>query len=160
MSLLDLYDLSLRGRGDADALEVEEPDGSVRALTFGELEHRSNRLAHVLRARGLRCGDRIAFCLVNRLAVIHLWLAAVTTAAIVVPVYVLYRDRDSAHILADAAPRAEITSRDRAAEFAATDVWDVDDLDAEADASPSHRPPARLDASTPAALVYTSGTTG
>jgi malonyl-CoA/methylmalonyl-CoA synthetase len=160
MSLLDLYDLSLRGRADADALDVDEPDGSLRALTFGELELRSNRLAHALLARGLRCGDRIAFCLANRLAVIDLWLAAVKTGAIVVPVNVLYRDREIAHILSDAAPRAVITSRDRAAEFAATDVWDVDDLDAEADASPSHRPPARLDASTPAALVYTSGTTG
>lgn len=37
-----------------------------RTLTYGELEARSNQLAHLFRAAGLRTGDHIAFVLENR----------------------------------------------------------------------------------------------
>ncbi len=37
-----------------------------RALTYRELEERSNRLAHALRALGLRKGDRVAIVSPNR----------------------------------------------------------------------------------------------
>ncbi|HTV01504.1 MAG TPA: AMP-binding protein [Luteitalea sp.] len=160
MSLLDLYDLSLLGRGGTSALDVDEPNGSVRTLTFGELETRSNQWAHALLARGIQCGDRLAFCLQNRLAVIDLWLAAVKIGAIVVPINVLYRDREISHILRDASPRAVVTTADRATEFTGVEVWDVESLDAASSASRSERPAHRAHASTPAALVYTSGTTG
>ncbi len=160
MSLLDLYDLSLRGRPERPALDVVGPGGPC-ALTFGDVEARSNRLAHVLAARGVAAGDRIAFCLSNRLAVIDLWIAAVKLAAIVVPVNVLYRGREIAHIVADAAPTAVVTTDDRAAEFAELlPVWDVDDLERDAAAAPAERAWPRAEAATPVALVYTSGTTG
>jgi malonyl-CoA/methylmalonyl-CoA synthetase len=160
MSLLDLYDLSLRGRPDVAALDVEEPAG-MRALTFGDLEARSNRMAHVLANRGVGTGDRVAFCLPNRVAVIDLWLAIVKLGAIAVPINVLYRGREIAHILADAAPSAVITTADRAADFEATCAcWNVDTLETDAATVPAIRPSARLDAATPAALIYTSGTTG
>ncbi len=177
MSLLDLYDLSLRGRRDSPALDVNhegtaglgEPalpspragSGGTRSLTFGELDTRSNRLAHVLAARGVVAGDRVAFCLPNRLAVIDLWLAAVKLCAIVVPINVLYRGREIGHIVADARPRAVVTTADRLADFSeAVPAWDVDVLLRDADAAPSDRPGRRAEASTPLALVYTSGTTG
>ncbi len=161
MSLLDLYDLSLCGRAAAPALEIDDPAGGTQALTFGDIEARSNKWAHLLAARGVRAGDRIAFCLPNRLAVIDLWIAAVKLAAIVVPINVLYRGREIAHIVADASPRAVVTTADRAADFPDdTTIWDVDDLEREASIAESSRPPTRADATTPAALVYTSGTTG
>ena len=143
MSLLDLYDLSLRGRSDAPALDVDEPAGATRTLTFGELEARSNRVAHVLAARGVGAGDRLAFCLPNRLAVVDLWLAAMKLGAIVVPINVLYRGREIGHILGDAAPSAVVTTSDRVADFGAL-AWDVDDLDADAaQASPRQAGHAR-----------------
>src|SRR5690349_3147800 len=108
MSLLDLYDLSLQGRRDTPALDVRGPSGAWHSFTFGDLDARSNRMAHALAARGITAGDRVAFCLPNRIAVIELWLAAVKLGAMVVPINVLYRGREIAHILADAAPSAVV----------------------------------------------------
>jgi malonyl-CoA/methylmalonyl-CoA synthetase len=159
MSLFDLYDFSLRGRALEDALEIDE-GGGTRTLTFGEIDARSNRLARVLAARGLASGDRLAFCLPNRLAVIDLWLAALKLGAVIVPINVLYRAREIAHILGDAQPRAVVTTPDRTGDFEGTAVWHVDDLAREMDAADAHRPVVRLGAASPAALVYTSGTTG
>jgi acyl-coenzyme A synthetase/AMP-(fatty) acid ligase len=75
VSLLPLFDLSLIARADRSALECESAAGLRVAYTFGDLERRSNRLAHLLRARGLKSGDRLAFFLQNRIEVIDLWLA-------------------------------------------------------------------------------------
>ncbi len=161
MSLLDLYDLSLRGRRDTPALECELPGGLLTALTFGEIDDRSDRLAALLRRRGLARGDRLAFCLVNRLAVIDLWLACVKLGVIVVPINVLYKGREIAHIVGDARPAAVVTTPDRDGDFpAGTTLWDADALEREATSMPAGRDAARCGADTPAALVYTSGTTG
>jgi malonyl-CoA/methylmalonyl-CoA synthetase len=159
MSLLDLYDLSLHGRRDVPALDVVVTPASTRTLTFGELEVRSNRLAHTLTARGVRRGDRLAFCLPNRVEVIDLWLAAMKLGAIIVPINVLYRGREIAHILGDAEPSAVVTTADRAADFGPL-ASDIETLTRSADAAPATRPVRRVDAASPAALVYTSGTTG
>jgi malonyl-CoA/methylmalonyl-CoA synthetase len=160
MSLLSLYDLSLVGRHDVAALEVADASGVSRTFTFGALEARSNAWAHVLAARGVVAGDRLAFCLPNRTAVIDLWIAAVKLAVILVPINVLYRGREIGHIVGDAQPRAVVTTADRLADFPGVPAWDVDLLEAEASAAPVDRRATRSDASTPVALVYTSGTTG
>lgn len=158
MSLLDLYDLSLRGRRDTPALEIDTAAGGTRTLTFGEIDARSDRLARVLASRGLRRGDRLAFCLPNRLAVIDLWLACVKLGVIVVPINVLYKGREIGHIVGDSKPAAVVTTLDRTPDLpAGTTIWDVEALDEEAEAETAR---IRNDASTPAALVYTSGTTG
>src|SRR5207245_10199979 len=52
MNLLDIFDSSLLERRDEVALEWQG-----RSFTFGDIEERSNRTAHVLRARGFRKGD-------------------------------------------------------------------------------------------------------
>ena len=161
MSLLPLFDLSLIARAARPALEFEGGDGRRSAFTFGDLENRSNRLAHLLRARGTKAGDRIAFFLQNRVEVIDLWLAGVKLGLIIVPINVLYRERELTHILRDAEPTAVVTSRDLAP-LIPTDVvvWDVDALVAEAAAQPATRIVVPADADTPMALIYTSGTTG
>jgi len=168
MSLLDLYDLSLTGRADAPALTCDASDGVTRTYTFGDLDRRSDRLAAVLRARGLARGDRLAFCLVNRLAVIDLWIACVKLGVIVVPINVLYKGREIAHIVGDAKPAAVVTTADRAGDLpGGTVLWDVEALEQEVTALERTGAPARGaqraargGASTPAAIIYTSGTTG
>ena len=85
----------------------------------------------------------------------------VKVGAIAVPINVLYRGREIAHILADAAPAAVITTSDRAADFEATCAcWIIDTLEADASAARAVRPSVHVDAATPVALIYTSGTTG
>ena len=161
MSLLDMYDLSLVGRRDAPALAFEDAQGATTRLSFGDLDARSNQLAHALRARGLKTGDRLALYLANRIEFIDLWLACVKLGVIVVPINVLYREREIRHIMTDADPRAVVTTAAQVTEFSGGTVcWDVETLSHDAASMPSERIAVRSDATTPAALVYTSGTTG
>ena len=139
MNLLHLFDLSLVERRDEVALEWQGA-----AVTFGEIERRSNRVAHALRARGLAKGDRLCVYLGNRIELIDIYLACVKLGVIFVPINILYRDREIAHITGDAEPRLVITE----AELPQL-VSDRDD-----------RPIEDLDGDTPAAIIYTSGTTG
>ncbi len=156
MPLLSLFDRSLIHRAACPAIEF----GSG-ALTFGEIEQRSNQLAHALRARSLHRGDRLAFFLQNRIEVIDLWLAGVKLGLIVVPVNVLYRERELKHILADAEPTAVVTSRDMAQFLpSGVPVWDVEALANEAARELSERIWVGAVSDTPLALIYTSGTTG
>ena len=161
MALTQLLDLSLVLRADRAALECALPDGSFGSYTFGDLDRRSNRLAHVLRSRGLSAGERLALLLPNRVEVIDLWLACLKIGVILVPINVLYREREVAHIVGDAAPRAVVTTAELAPVCpGSVSAWMVDDLVRDADDAPESRPTFVAHADTPAAFVYTSGTTG
>lgn len=142
MQLLHLFDLSLKLRAGDVALEWGGAE-----YTFGDLEQRSNRMAGVLRGRGFRKGDRLCVQLANRIELIDLYLACVKLGVLFVPVNVLYREREVAHIVGDAEPRAVITEENLLAFM-------------EADAGSEERPDVPLDGGTPAAIIYTSGTTG
>lgn len=136
MNLLHLFDLSLINRAEAPALEW---NGTT--YTFGDLERRSNRVAHALIARGFVKGDRLCVYLGNRIELIELFLACVKLGVIFVPINILYREREIAHITSDAEPREVLT--------APIEPGDADT-----------RPITSLDGDTPAAIIYTSGTTG
>jgi malonyl-CoA/methylmalonyl-CoA synthetase len=173
MLLGDLFDLSLRGRAGVVGLVYETADGSLRELSFGEVRDRADVLADVLRRRGLVSGDRVAVYLANRIEFVDLFLACVRAGFVLVPINVLYREREIAHIVTDAEPRLVVTTSLNAALFpAGVQVIDVDELSAEAGQSRSsagsteagqamgnaHRP--SIDGDAPVAIVYTSGTTG
>ncbi len=161
MHLLELFSQSLLERSGAPALDCERADGSVATLTFGDLETRSNRLAHLLHRRGFRPGDRLAIHLPNRVEYIDCLLASIKCGAVLVPINILYRERELAHIVGDAEPRAIVTSGESGERFpAGSALWDIDGLMAEAAPEPGVRPDLHLDATAPAAIVYTSGTTG
>lgn len=138
MNLLHLFDLSLLGRAEAPAFEWLGV-----TYTFGDLEKRSNRVAHALLARGFGKGDRLAVQLANCIELIDLYLACVKLGVIFVPINVLYRDREIAHIVGDSEPREVFTTATR--------------IEGE---GPDVRPLMPLDGATPAAIIYTSGTTG
>jgi malonyl-CoA/methylmalonyl-CoA synthetase len=140
VNLLHLFDLSLRGRAEVVGLEWEG-----RAYTFGELEARSNRVAQTLAGRGFEAGDRLCVYLGNRIELIDLFLACVKLGVIFVPINVLYKDREIAHITSDAEPRALFTEADLGGLYGGSSYA---------------RPERTLDGDTPAAIIYTSGTTG
>ncbi len=141
MTLIQLFDLSLRGRRNETALEFQG-----REFTFGEIDGRSNRVANYLVHRGFMAGDRLCVYLANCVEMIDLYLACVKLGVIFVPINILYRDREIAHILSDAEPREWIN--------------DVSTLTADAEAFADTRPVAQLDGDSPAGIIYTSGTTG
>ena len=143
MNLRQLFDLSLVHRRNEIALEWAGAE-----YTFGDLDVRSNRLAHALRARGLACGDRLCLYLPNRIEFIDLYLACVKLGVIFVPINILYREREMSHILNDAEPKLLVTEAE------------LPGLAAEASPQPDFLEALPLEGDAPAALVYTSGTTG
>jgi malonyl-CoA/methylmalonyl-CoA synthetase len=144
VNLRQLFDLSLVGRRDRVALEWAGAEH-----TFGEIDQRSNRMASALAARGIAQGDRVCVYLSNRIELIDLFLACVKLGAIFVPINILYRDREMAHILSDAEPKLLVTERELPGL-----------LDGKSDDNASTIEHPHLDGDAPAALVYTSGTTG
>jgi malonyl-CoA/methylmalonyl-CoA synthetase len=138
VNLLHLFDLSLIARADQPALDWE---GETH--TFADVERRSNRVARALQQRGFVKGDRLCVHLGNRIELIDLYLACVKLGVIFVPINVLYRERELAHIQQDAEPR-ELISETNLPQPADDDT----------------RPQTQLDGDDPAAIIYTSGTTG
>lgn len=159
---MDLFNLSLVGRSAVTALEWENTDGGCSTLTFGEINARSDRIARLLQSQGFTTGDRLGIFLSNRVEFIDLLLACLKLGVIVVPINVLYRQRELAHIVADAEPKMVVASADsRPLLPAGVGFLDVDDISAVAStAQPSALVRLALDGDTPAAIVYTSGTTG
>jgi len=143
MNLRDHFAASLVGSASRPGLEWEG-----ETCTFGEIEVRSTRMAHALRARGLGPGDRLCVFLPNSMDFVDLFLASVKLGVIFVPINILYRDRERAHILADAEPGLFVTEGELHA------------LRAEAAGAPADLGAVPLGDESPAALVYTSGTTG
>jgi malonyl-CoA/methylmalonyl-CoA synthetase len=149
MNLTQLFDLSFQGRREDIGLEF-----AGASWTFGEIDDRSNRMAVLFSMRGLQMGDRLCVYLANCVELIDIYLACVKLGVIFVPINILYREREILHILNDAKPRAVIANQDMPGPLP---VWRVHDLITPESAG---RPQVALDGDSPAALVYTSGTTG
>ncbi len=143
LNLIQLFDLSLRGRAEVEALEWQG-----RVYTFGELDRRSDRMAQALAARGLLAGERMAVYLANCVEYVDLYLGCLKMGAIFVPVNILYRERELAHIVSDARPLLFISAEE------------LPGLVAEAEVCKAIRPVAHVDGDDGAAIIYTSGTTG
>jgi malonyl-CoA/methylmalonyl-CoA synthetase len=152
VNLSHLFDFSLTGRRDTVALEF-----AGREYTFGEIDERSNRLAHLLARRGLKTGDRLCVYLANCVEMIDLYLACVKLGVIFVPINILYRDRERTHIVRDADPVAVVAAEPFASPVP---LWTPAELTAQSAATPAGRPGIPLDGDTPAGIIYTSGTTG
>lgn len=160
MFLPDLFAPSLRARAADPALDVDGGAG-LETLTFGALDERSSRLALQLQARGVEPGDRVALFLPNGIAFIDAFLACLKLGAIVVPVNILYRERELSHILADAAPRAVVTTSELVAHVPPhVPRWIADELGEAALRHEVTLDVVRRSVDWPAAIVYTSGTTG
>ncbi|HEX8945950.1 MAG TPA: acyl-CoA synthetase [Gemmatimonadaceae bacterium] len=161
MNLTTLFDASLRGRADRPGLEYTDSRSMVRAVTFGEIDARANRVARELADRGLRRGDRLCVHLANRIEFIDLFLACARLGVIMVPMNVLYRERELRHIVSDSEPAAIVAAQDSDAVYpAGMPVWFVETLLECAAARDAQRPNVAIDGSDPALIVYTSGTTG
>jgi malonyl-CoA/methylmalonyl-CoA synthetase len=160
MQLFDLFASTIETRRDEVALEIEV-DGVIEALTFGDIDRRANRMARELMGRGLGRGDRLCVYLPNGLAFIDVWLATLKIGAVLVPINVLYREREIGHIVDDSAPVAVVAEASAQPMFGTpVRVWDVDALTGAAAARDSGSVRVPIAGTEPSALVYTSGTTG
>ena len=162
MQLTDLFNLSLIGRSSVTGLEYEDVEGRLASLTFGELDDRANRVAQLLESKGLVAGERLGIFLANRVEFIDLVLACLRLGVIIVPINILYREREIAHIVADAEPRLVVTTSDLRGWLPPGATF-LDVSEVAAAAAAKGRPAVvrrQLDGDSPAAIVYTSGTTG
>lgn len=157
MTLPELWASALSSRPDLPALEF-----GGRTYTFADIDRRSTRVAQWLQTRGFRPGDRLAAYLENRVEFIDLFLACAKTGVIFLPINILYRGREVSHIVVDARPNAIVASAPVPEQSSFVDVAEVA---AAADGGGEDTEPGAtlnpgLTASSPLAIVYTSGTTG
>jgi malonyl-CoA/methylmalonyl-CoA synthetase len=126
----------LRSRSARVGLEYHD-----RHYTFAQLARRADSVCAELTARGVRPGDRLAIYLANRTEWIDIYLACLSLGAVVVPINVLYREREVAHILEDAQPAA-VVAAGPVPGAGVTPIWDVSELSSYASRhSARHDPP-------------------
>jgi long-chain acyl-CoA synthetase len=140
------------------------------SITYGELDRRSTRLAHALRARGLRAGGTLAIVMENRVEWAEAMWAGMRSGVHVAPLNSHLTAGELSYLLADSGAAAVITSE--RCEDAVADALAqagtgaaalaaggrrLDDLDAAITGAPDG---PLADERLGARMLYSSGTTG
>jgi long-chain acyl-CoA synthetase len=94
--------LEHRARHTPDSVALIEPGSSV---TYGDLDLRANRFAHLFRGAGLLRGDRVVLALENGIELVAAYLGAMKAGGVAVPLPGGPRSDRLAHALADCVPR-------------------------------------------------------
>ncbi|MEW2119725.1 amino acid adenylation domain-containing protein [Streptomyces sp. NPDC005474] len=131
-------------------------------LTYGELDVRANRLAHLLRERGVKPGGRVVLCLPRTADLVTAVLAVLKAGAAYVPVDPAYPAARMTAILDDAAPDLIVT-HEALAHGLPADGTGALLLDRSADvlaSRPADAPDRGPGPADLAYVLYTSGTTG
>lgn len=168
-----LYDALVQGFAtdrDATAIEVvDEPGGHYR---WRDLERGSAMLANLFTDLGLDPGDRVALQVEKSVEALLVWLACLRAGLVLVPLNPAYQAGELRHFLQDAAPRLLICQperfgRDSQLAFPLGVEW-VFTLGSARDGSlleraaqfPDTQQALARQPEDPAAILYTSGTTG
>jgi fatty-acyl-CoA synthase len=111
MSSASISDLRLHAAAAPDRVAIACGD---ERLSYGELEALANRLAAVLRARGLRRGEHIASLLGNRLEGLALAWAAWRTGLYLTPVSTALASAEVRYLVTDCDARAVLVDAELA----------------------------------------------
>ncbi|MED3668000.1 long-chain fatty acid--CoA ligase [Geobacillus kaustophilus] len=158
-----------------------EQFGPYPALIFEGNEYtnvdcdaRSSQLAHVLIGLGVRQGDRVVVIMPNCPEVVIAFSGVLKAGAVVVPVLPLLQTQELHYIFQDCEPKLVLTAEMLWAKVkeaanglpAPPMMFTLDDLDSprslrtRVEQAPASMPLAAVAENDPAALLYTSGTTG
>ncbi len=137
-------------------------------VTYADLHERTTRLAHALRARGVRRGDRIAYLGPNHPAYLETLFAAGTLGAVFVPLNIRLAGPEIAYQLADSGAKALLYAPSHAGLVAglpgSTDVRTYVEVGAEYEGLLAAASDERIDQPVSlddtSIIMYTSGTTG
>lgn len=178
--MTDLLTAHAAAQPDKVAVIDDRRGEEIRTLTYGELEARSNQLAHVLRDHGVGPGVKVVWCGQNSHGVVEIVQAARKVGATAVPLNYRLSDEEAAYVTdhSDAevvyvdAEYADlfVRVRDQVPKVRTFLVHDGavptgDGTDGfvscdEAMAAAPTEPPAAPEAVEAATMIYTSGTTG
>ncbi|MFA5883967.1 MAG: AMP-binding protein [Acidimicrobiia bacterium] len=133
------------------------------AITYGELDARSNRVAHALRGLGIRHGDRVVWWGETSLEALPIFAAVAKLGAVFAPLNARYGAAEAERVAGYARPSLLVAD---AAHAELASGWDLLKLDhaqlfALADAASAdavHEP--ALDERDPHVIFFTSGSTG
>jgi long-chain acyl-CoA synthetase len=137
-------------------------------LSYAELDEAAGRVAGLLRAKGMRPGDRIGLMLPNVPYFAVVYYGILRAGGVVVPMNVLLKEREVAHYLRDSDARlmfawhefadaAHAGSDDAHADCLLVEPGDFESLLARSEHSPQVLDRGRNQT---AVILYTSGTTG
>ena len=134
-------------------------------LSYGELSDTASRLASVLDAAGLGPGDRVAYQMEKSPLVLALHLAALQMGAVQLPLNPAYTDDEVTPLLHDAEPTVVVRDPERAVlagswTTLSADASGAGTLAEELAANELFTRYPHVEPDDPAALLYTSGTTG
>ena len=141
----NLYSLLAAGFPADRGRHAFRPPGGP-AVSYGELEQLTARVAAALRGRGVRPGDRVALQVEKSIEAVVIYLATLRIGAVFLPLNAAYTPAEVDYFLRDAEPAVFLQD---AQAF----------LREAADLEPDHGVEPRS-ASDLAAIIYTSGTTG
>ncbi len=169
-SVADLLAPIVERTPDADALVSRHA-----RIRYAELDRQANRAAHTFFSLGLGPGDRIAASIGNHSELVIALLGAMRIGAIWVGINRALAPAEKAYMLADSGARLFLAEPEMAAEIepirgnlpdlqqiivAEPGAVDSEWADRLTRASSEDRPRVEIDPFEPAAIAYTSGTTG
>ncbi|WP_062347635.1 non-ribosomal peptide synthetase [Herbidospora yilanensis] len=152
--------VTAQARSTPAAVALSADDGT---LTYAEMEERANRLANLLRTRGVGVGGLVGVCLDRGLDLPVTLLAALKAGGAYVPLDPGYPLQRLAYMIEDAAPAVTVTTRELAARLPAHSSLLVLDDPETATGLTEAAPDAPVTGVRPddlAYLIYTSGSTG
>jgi len=167
-TVADVLDIGLGASPGRPALV-----GRHKRFTYEELDREANRAANALAGLGIGPGDRVAASLPNHPDIVVAFLGAMRLGAVWVAVNPVLAPKEKAFLLADAGVSL-LLAEERTADELSPLRGDLPALGGIVTVAPSgasewgdllaagsaERPPVAIDASAPAAIGYTSGTTG
>ena len=144
---------------DKLAMVHEHFEGTVREVTWGELQDLAGQAANALAAAGVERGDRVAVVLPPMPETAAIFFGTYKLGALLLSMSVLYGDDGIRHRLDDSGATVLITDRANADRFQGREGVIVLE-DGFFDGQPTEFETADTAADDPAQLYYTSGTTG
>ncbi|MFD8381312.1 AMP-binding protein [Streptomyces sp. NPDC059679] len=154
-----------------DKALFELPDG--QRITYRETAETVRRIAARLVADGVTPGDRVAMQVEKSPEAIALYLATLRIGGVFLPLNTAYTGAEMEYFIGDARPRVLVCSPDRLADHAhraeqglvvetlgTTGDGTLLDGDGDGDGDGRHEKVFDASADDPAAILYTSGTTG
>ena len=156
-TLVDLFEQQVEKRGAEPAIVCGN-----EAMSYEELNRRSNQLAHYLRELGVREETAVGICVPRSLAMVVAILGILKAGGVYVPLDERYPEERLRHMVRDAGAKLVVTGPRRKELWSRAEVQCID-IEAEVQEIArrrEHNLESRVTGENLAYIIYTSGSTG